>query len=215
MTRASAVAEPPWVPTGDELRVSSGVHRPSTFSRLLAANLPPLDGASIVDVGSGCGLVTVAALARGARHVVALDHDGAALEDTRDNVSRLLGSDATACLSTWQGDWRDLDLLRTDLAVANPPQRPPEVLAATPREERQLHDGGHDGLAAVRTLVATVRSDRLLLTATSLLRSTPAEAIPHAFPIATAVLDHAPAWSVLGSCNAPVAIWSISRHAPV
>lgn len=187
-----------WQALASELHVADGVHRPSTFSAFLAANLPDVSDASLVDAGSGAGLVTIAALSKGARHVVALDRDAAALENVHDNVRRILGTSVLRRLSLWRADWSCLGLVRADMAVANPPQRPLGLLKDLPPAERRLHDGGVDGLAAHRTLLAHARTQMLFLTASSLLPRSPRCLATHRYSraqrVAAAPVSHHPVW---------------------
>lgn len=50
---------------------------------------PPLGGVRFCEFGAGTGILSVAAHARGARHVVAVEHDAEALAITRMNVEPL------------------------------------------------------------------------------------------------------------------------------
>ena len=45
-----------------------------------------VEGKSVLDLGCGCGALAVAALYRGARHVVAADISAAAVKNTRENL---------------------------------------------------------------------------------------------------------------------------------
>ena len=160
-----------WCAVAADLSASPGVHRPSGFSAALAAALPELDGATVIDAGSGAGLISIAALRRGAGHVVALDHDLRALGDTSANVERLLGAEARTRLSLWEASWAHLRLLSCDLTVINPPQRPADLLARTDPAERHLHEGaGDDGLGALRLLLSQATTPAVLAITTSLLR---------------------------------------------
>lgn len=167
----------PWNALGRQLRVSPGVHHPSAFSAVLAAALPDLDGLTVVDAGSGAGLVTIAALARGAGRVIALDRQESALEDTAANVLTHLGPDARSRLVLQHGDWSALRASapgthRPHVILVNPPQRPTAVLERTlPRERHHHVDGGPDGLAALHDLLSSADADAVITTASSLLRA--------------------------------------------
>jgi SAM-dependent methyltransferase len=207
-----------WFALGRSLRVSPGVHRPSGFSAVLAAHLPEVRDATVVDVGSGAGLISLVALARGAAQVVALDRDPRALEDTRHNVARHLGADAVDRVTIVAGEWGALERLHCDLAVANPPQRPRRLGAAIAAEEWQVHDGaGGDGMDAMRALLRYSRADRLVLTASTLLPSTPAELTTARYPasslIACVDLAHDPVWAPLreDGRREAVGIWCFRR----
>ncbi|MGH8881801.1 MAG: methyltransferase, partial [Stackebrandtia sp.] len=160
----------PWTALGSKLEVSTGVHRPSTFSAFLAATMADSDGQTVVDAGCGAGLVTMAALAAGARHVVAQDYDAAALADTVRNVEEHLGGGARARLSLWESDWRQLAVMHADVLVVNPPQRPAAVLPDVPAEERHLHEGGGaDGLDGIRLVLEHAGTTRVRTTAAAVL----------------------------------------------
>ncbi|MFI7423686.1 methyltransferase [Nonomuraea sp. NPDC049684] len=113
-----------WGSVGRKLEASPGVHRPSTFSAFLASTLDDTRDQVVLDAGCGAGLITLAALTAGARHVIAQDHDGAALADTARNVIPFLGHEARKRLTLWEADWRLLAPMSADLLAVNPPQRP-------------------------------------------------------------------------------------------
>jgi methylase of polypeptide subunit release factors len=189
-----------WSVIGNELGASDGVHRPSSFSALLAASMVDCRDLVVVDAGCGAGLVTVAALAAGARHVVAQDHDAAALADTARNVTRILGTTARDRLSLWEAGWNQLGPMRADLLAVNPPQRPSALLPDVPASQRHLHvGGGEDGLDGLRLVLAHAGADRVRTTAAAVLdigRLTNARwSTPRL--IATADLPFDPAWRAL------------------
>ncbi|MEU8325567.1 methyltransferase [Nonomuraea sp. NPDC048881] len=128
-----------WGSVGRKLEASPGVHRPSTFSAFLASTLDDTRDQVVLDAGCGAGLVTLAALTAGARHVIAQDHDGAALADTARNVIPFLGHEARKRLTLWEADWRLLAPMSADLLAVNPPQRPttgPHHRGSRPRSNR-------------------------------------------------------------------------------
>jgi release factor glutamine methyltransferase len=116
-----------------------------------------LDPIAVADVGTGSGAIAVAlAVYAPAAHVFATDVSAAALAVARHNAARHGVAGRVHCL---QGDLlaplrgafhliaANLPYLsRADLAVA-----PPEVAHWEPRSAL---DGGHDGLAAIRRLLA-------------------------------------------------------------
>ncbi len=159
-----------WHRFGADLVTSPGVHRPSEFSALLASTMSDVWGRTVVDAGSGAGLIAVAALSAGASHVVAQDRDEAALRDTAANVERLLGPSARDRLSLWQADFTQLGVLDADVLAVNPPQRPAHLLAAVEPEHRHLHDGGgQDGLDGLRLVLAHARCHEVRSTAADVL----------------------------------------------
>jgi len=68
-------------------------HHESTRLCLAALQALPLDGRSVVDAGTGSGVLAIAAALLGAKHVVALDDDPDALESASQNLA-LNGIDA-------------------------------------------------------------------------------------------------------------------------
>lgn len=58
---------------GRRILVSPGVFPPRSDTSLLARNIPPLDGSSCLDVGTGSGVLAIMACVKGAGRCVALD----------------------------------------------------------------------------------------------------------------------------------------------
>lgn len=205
-----------WAAVGRDLETSPRVHRPSTFSALLAATMADTQGLVVVDAGCGAGLVALAALAAGARHVVAQDYDRAALEDTARNVSRILGAEARSRMTLWECDWTQLGPMNADVLAANPPQRPTELLPDVPPEERHLHDGGGaDGLDAVRLILAHAGAARVRTTAAAILRlnesTFPGWSTPRS--IANMELHYDPAWrTLIPDLMGHVDVWELEKR---
>lgn len=205
-----------WLTLGDSLVVPEGVHHPSPFSAVLAAAPIPVADRVVVDAGSGAGLITISALSRGASAVIACDLDAVALAATRANVERLLGSAALERLSLFQADFRQLGMLRADLVLANPPQRPTAILAAVAAEERHFHTGGgSDGLDAIRTILDHVESREVCTTAAGVL---PVEQLqtprwPQRRIVSSAVTPMNSVWALAGVGETGVVnVWSFSRE---
>ncbi|MEU3458285.1 50S ribosomal protein L11 methyltransferase [Micromonospora sp. NPDC006766] len=210
-----------WTSIGDELSTSPGVHRPSPFSALMASAVQDTAGQVVIDAGCGAGLVTVAALLAGARHVVAQDYDPSCLADTAANVKRMLGRDARDRLTLWEADWRQLEPMRADVLAVNPPQRPTELLSDVEAELLHLHrGGGPDGFDALRLILRHANSTRVRTTAAAVL-DLPAVAddlcadrwaLPVAVAHATLPLDQA--WRRLaGDLVGQVEVWEFVRRA--
>ncbi|MBI4386663.1 MAG: peptide chain release factor N(5)-glutamine methyltransferase [Elusimicrobia bacterium] len=155
---------------GMELEVSSKVliPRPETEEvvgaalDLLRASSAPGRTARCVDLGTGSGCIALA-LARHAAdaRIVGVDASGAALRVARRNArrqgvsgqTRWLRADFSRPLPAW--------LQGADLVVSNPPYIPsgriPRLDPEVRREPRAALDGGPDGLAAIRAVVARAR----------------------------------------------------------
>lgn len=158
------------------LVVPPGVYAPREDTALLAAGLPDVTGASVLELCSGSGALALTVAARGAARVVAVDRSRRAVAAARANarLNRLE-----------QVDVRRGDLFsalhadeRFDLILANPPYLPAEadddlrwdagadgravldrILPAAPAH---LHPGGrialvHSGFAGVPQTVGALR----------------------------------------------------------
>jgi ribosomal protein L11 methyltransferase len=129
------VVTPPWAP--DATPCGAGPGRPATIviqpsvgfgtghhaSTRLCLELMqrvPIAGARVADVGTGSGVLALAAWRLGAAHVMAIDTDGDALEAARDNVT--LNGGPTAITLRRGRIGRDRSLLTPgacDLILAN------------------------------------------------------------------------------------------------
>jgi methylase of polypeptide subunit release factors len=203
-----------WHEVGETLAVGDGVHRPSEFSALLSSTLTDVEGLTVLDAGCGAGLITIAALAGGAREVVAMDRDGAALEATAANVARVLGAEAGRRLSLWEGEFGRLGDREVDLLAVNPPQRPESILGAVESRNRHLHTGaGADGFDTLRLVLAHAAAGEVRTTAAAALRIEEARldrrwASPTRLTAET--LPVHPAWDAPGD-RAEVGIWAFRR----
>jgi ribosomal protein L11 methyltransferase len=65
----------------------TGLH-PTTQQCLEALSMLPLEGRTLLDVGTGSGILAIAAAKRGAREIVGVDTDGLSVEAARENVER-------------------------------------------------------------------------------------------------------------------------------
>lgn len=75
-----------------------------------------LAGRRVIDVGTGSGVLALAALRLGAAEVAAVDHDPDALQNARENFAR---NGADGAIAIVEGDLASLGGRRADLAVAN------------------------------------------------------------------------------------------------
>jgi len=91
------LVRPSWAKaTGDEavelvldpgMAFGTGLH-PTTQQCLEALSTLPVDGKSVLDVGTGSGILAIAAAKRGASPVVAVDTDTLAVDAARENATR-------------------------------------------------------------------------------------------------------------------------------
>jgi ribosomal protein L11 methyltransferase len=122
----AVIVAPPWdVPSDAASPAIAIVIQPSmgfgtghhATTRLCLAALQRIDlrGRSVIDVGTGSGILAIAASVLGAERVVALDSDADAIEAARENLLR--NDRARVTLVT--GDLRSADLPPADVVVAN------------------------------------------------------------------------------------------------
>ncbi|KNB54055.1 HemK2/MTQ2 family protein methyltransferase [Streptomyces caatingaensis] len=132
-----------------------GVYAPNADTRLLAAalrreRLPP--SARVLDLGTGSGVLAVAAARHGAGHVTAVDVSARAVLTARCNGLlaghriRVLRGDLLAPVA---GE-------RFDLVLANPPYVPAPSARNPPRGSARTHDAGEDGRLLLDRLCAGV-----------------------------------------------------------
>jgi ribosomal protein L11 methyltransferase len=116
---------PPWdVPRGGSTPVI--IIEPSTgfgtghhaTTRLCLRLLQQLDlrGARVLDIGTGSGVLALAAWKLGAGDVVAIDHDADALANARDNIAR---NGAAASIDIIRDDLDTIRIQRADVVLAN------------------------------------------------------------------------------------------------
>jgi len=133
VTVGNIVVAPPWdVPTSDQLTAmtrrgakpqviviqpSMGFgtgHHPTTRLCLSALQQFNVKGGTIIDVGTGSGVLAIAAHRLGAARVIAIDDDPDAIAAARENAQR-----NGATIDTRVADLRHIALSRFDLVLAN------------------------------------------------------------------------------------------------
>jgi 16S rRNA (guanine966-N2)-methyltransferase len=72
-------------PRGDAIRPTTGRVKEAMFSALTSRER--IQGEKVLDLYSGTGALAIEALSRGAKHAVLVEHDAAALEMLRRNLS--------------------------------------------------------------------------------------------------------------------------------
>lgn len=91
-------------------------HHATTRLCLLLLQRLELRGARVLDIGTGSGVLALAAWKLGARDVVAVDSDPDALENARDNIAR---NGAAAAIDIILDDLGSLRLERADIVMGN------------------------------------------------------------------------------------------------
>ena len=119
------------LPTGQlELEIPEGVHPPPESSIDLARLLDVKPGENVLDLGSGSGILSIAAAKLGARRVVATDLDPRSLRATAANAAR---NGVAERIEIRAGSWYEAlrnggDFVggpeKFDVILATPPQTP-------------------------------------------------------------------------------------------
>ena len=91
-------------------------HHASTRLCLKALQQLDVTGRRALDLGTGSGVLSIAAVLLGAKSVVAVETDPDALESARENAAR---NQASGPIKFVLGDYRDANLPRTGLVMAN------------------------------------------------------------------------------------------------
>lgn len=140
------------LPTGPViLAVPEGVHIPPPSSIDLAKFLDIQKGETVLDLGCGSGLLSIAAARLGANQVVAIDIDPKALTATASNGLR---NGVEKKIQVLAGSW--FEPLRRSDRLGNPPKKfdviiatPPQTPGARPFGQRYGGPDGTDHLFAI------------------------------------------------------------------
>jgi ribosomal protein L11 methyltransferase len=143
----AVIVAPPWaIPAPSALHVvviqpSMGFgtgHHATTRLCLRLLQDRPLEGASVIDIGTGSGVLAIAAWKLGAARVLAVDCDPDALDNARDN---LVLNEASGAIALMNADLSVFDAPPAEVVTANLTSA---VLQRHARElRRALRPGGH------------------------------------------------------------------------
>lgn len=122
------------------LAFGTGGH-PTTRGCLAALARNPPTGLDVIDFGCGSGILALGALALGARHLVAVDHDPQALASTRSNADRNAVADRLEVRAQLAPDDR------CQLLLANVLARP--LIELAPELQQRIAPGGRVVLSGI------------------------------------------------------------------
>jgi len=135
------------------LAFGSGTH-PTTRLCLEWLDQADVKGADIIDYGCGSGILGLAALKLGARHVVGVDNDPQALDASRDNARRNgISDDALDLYLPEEQPSQDCSLMLANI-LAQP------LLSVAPTLAEQVRPGGKIVLSGILSTQADSVSDR-------------------------------------------------------
>lgn len=105
---------------GEDILVLPGVMSPKYdwAGHFMIEKLPAVEGKDFLEIGSGCGLVSMAAFRRGAHTVLATDINPQAVENTRRNFERIGAT--TRCRAIHTDMFQGIDT-EFDVVVFNAP----------------------------------------------------------------------------------------------
>ncbi len=130
-----------------KISISSTKHFPVTpYTRFFLRHLPRMEGRDVLDFGSGCGTLAIAAASLGARSVVACDVAAEALSLVRRNALANNISNVETALVDTGNELSGLGERSFDIILCNPSSLP------TPEGHEGFWVGGPDGTRMIRAL---------------------------------------------------------------
>jgi release factor glutamine methyltransferase len=152
-----------------ELALREGIAPVSPYSLLLAENIPSLRGKTVVDLGTGSGLLGIVAKLQGAERVYLVDSFDKAVALARENAKRNGIEHGVEVLQTGEDMFPAMAPGSADVILSNPAQLPlPE-----PDRANSPFYAGPDGRAMIDALIEQAPdklspSGRLLMTHNSM-----------------------------------------------
>lgn len=127
---------------GLKLNVMEEVYRPAEDTFLLADNLDVEEGEKVLEIGTGCGLLSILAAREGAR-VTATDISRTAIKCAEENAERL---GVRAKIKFQEGDlFEPVEGENFDLIIFNPPYLPVSEAESQKTALERSWNGGKDG----------------------------------------------------------------------
>jgi len=123
----------------------SRVYKPSTATRLIAENLPEMEGLNVLDLGTGSGVLALLSSKLGASHVVATDVSRRVLRTAEANLRLNNISNVELRLGSLYNPIQRGE--RFDVIISNPPMTP------SPNPLPRYTWGGIDGRAVLDPVI--------------------------------------------------------------
>lgn len=110
-------------------------HHESTRAILKFMEQTDFKDKEVIDIGCGSGVLTIKAHELGAKHIVALDFDSRATDNTKENLDR----NGITNADVYWTDFMETDL-KADIILANLPRE--TIIMCMPKIRASLNDGG-------------------------------------------------------------------------
>ncbi|QHI68358.1 tRNA1(Val) (adenine(37)-N6)-methyltransferase [Tichowtungia aerotolerans] len=109
-----------------------------TDAVLLGAWAPVVDASSLLDIGTGCGILSLMLAQRGAYQIDAIDMDAGAVAQAEENAAASPWAEKIRCMHSSLQDFQGGPY---DLLVSNPPYFNPGQTLKTPERQTARHCG--------------------------------------------------------------------------